>query len=155
MRTRAVVVCLVLCGLSGPIAAEAQLRTVTYTTGFTSPIAFEQDPSDPAMQYVAEQRGVIRLIRNGVVQATPFLDISSLVLCCGERGLLGLAFPSNYAANGRFYVNYTRAGDGRVVVARYKRSVNPLVAESQGVSLVWSTGEDSIRHPYSNHNAGA
>ena len=154
MRTRAVVVCLVLCGLSGPIAAEAQLRTVTYATGFTSPIAFEQDPSDPAMQYVAEQRGVIRLIRNGVVQATPFLDISSLVLCCGERGLLGLAFPSNYAANGRFYVNYTRAGDGRVVVARYKRSVNPLVAESQGVSLVWSTGEDSIRHPYSNHNAG-
>jgi glucose/arabinose dehydrogenase len=32
--------------------------------------------------------------------------------------------------------------------------VNPLVAESQGVALVWSTGEDSIRHPQSNHNAG-
>ncbi len=136
-----------LCGLSGPTAAEAQLRTVTYASGFSSPIAFEQDPSDPAMQYVAEQRGVIRVIRNGVVQATPFLDISSLVLCCSERGLLGLAFSPDYATSGRFYVNYTRAGDGRVVVARYRRSVNPLVAESQGVPLVWSTGEDSIRHP--------
>ena len=41
-----------------------------------------------------------------------------------------------------------------MVVARYRRSVNPLVAESQGVALVWSTGEDSIRHPQSNHNAG-
>ena len=140
--------------LSAPLGAEAQLRTVTYATGFTSPVGFEQDPSDPANQYVVEQRGVIRLIRNGAVQATPFLDISSLVLCCGERGLLGLAFPPNYGASGRFYVNYTRAGDGRVVVARYRRSVNPLVAESQGRPLVWSTGEDSIRHPESNHNAG-
>ncbi len=154
MRTMTVVVCLVVYGLSGPSAAQAQLRTVAYATGLTSPIAFEQDPSDPANQYVAEQRGVIRLIRNGVVQATPFLDISSLVVCCGERGLLGLAFPPNYGASGRFYVNYTRAGDGRVVVARYRRSVNPLVAESQGVSLVWSTGENTIRHPFSNHNAG-
>ena len=154
MRTMTVVVCLVVYGLSGPSAAQAQLRTVAYATGLTSPIAFEQDPSDPANQYVAEQRGVIRLIRNGVVQATPFLDISSLVVCCSERGLLGLAFPPNYGATGRFYVNYTRAGDGRIVVARYRRSVNPLVAESQGVSLVWSTGENTIRHPFSNHNAG-
>ena len=68
--------------------------------------------------------------------------------------MLGLAFPPDYGASGRFYVNYTRAGDGRVVVARYRRSVNPLVADSQGVRLIWSTGEDSIRHPFSNHNAG-
>lgn len=154
MRTISVVVCLVLCVVYRPAPAEAQLRTVAYASGFSSPIAFEQDPSDPAMQYVAEQRGVIRVIRHGVVQATPFLNISSLVLCCGERGLLGLAFPPDYGSTGRFYVNYTRAGDGRVVVARYRRSVNPLVAESQGVPLVWSTGEDSIRHPQSNHNAG-
>jgi glucose/arabinose dehydrogenase len=88
------------------------------------------------------------------VQPTAFLDISSLVACCGERGLLGLAFPPNYGSTGRFFVNYTRAGDGRVVVARYRRSANPLVAETQGFRLVWSTGEDSIRHPFSNHNAG-
>ncbi len=137
-----------------PLAVEAQLRSVTYATGFSSPVGFEQDPSDPANQYVVEQRGVIRLIRNGAVQPTPFLDMSTLVLCCGERGLLGLAFPPNYGASGRFYVQYTRAGDGRMVVARYRRSINPLVAESQGVALVWSTGEDSIRHPQSNHNAG-
>jgi glucose/arabinose dehydrogenase len=151
MRALVLVVCLVVCPSA---AAEAQLRTVVYASGFSSPIAFEQDPSDSAMQYVAEQRGVIRVVRNGVVQPTPFLDISSLVLCCGERGLLGLAFPPDYGSSGRFYVNYTRVGDGRVVVARYRRSVNPLVAESQGVRLVWSTGEDSIRHPQSNHNAG-
>ena len=154
MRTVTAIACLALHSICTVTGAEAQLRTVVYASGFSSPIALEQDPSDPAMQYVAEQRGVIRVIRNGAVQATPFLDISSLVLCCSERGLLGLAFSPNYATSGRFYVSYTRAGDGRPVVARYRRSVNPLVAESQGFPLVWSTGEDSIRHPFSNHNAG-
>jgi glucose/arabinose dehydrogenase len=94
------------------------------------------------------------VIRNGVLQPTPFLDISALVQCCGERGLLGLAFSPNYGTDGRFFVNYTRLGDGRIVVARYTRSANPLVANPQGVPLVWSTGENSIRHPYTNHNAG-
>ena len=42
----------------------------------------------------------------------------------------------------------------QLVVARYTRSANPLVANQQGVPLVWSTGENSIRHPYTNHNAG-
>ena len=103
---------------------------------------------------ITEQRGVIRVIKDGVVQSTPFLNITSLVQCCGEQGLLGLAFPPNYGSSGRFFVNYTRAGDGRIVVARYRRSGNPLVADTQGFPLVWSTGEDSIRHPFSNHNAG-
>ena len=30
----------------------------------------------------------------------------------GEQGLLGLAFHPQYATNGRFFVYYTRAGDG-------------------------------------------
>ena len=42
-----------------------------------------------------------------------------------ERGLLGLAFHPEYQANGRFYVNYTRAGsggkNGDTVVAEYRR----------------------------------
>jgi glucose/arabinose dehydrogenase len=136
------------------VPAEAQLRAVTFVSGLSSPIAFEQDPSDPSVQYVAEQRGIIRIVRGGVLQSTPFLDISTLVACCSERGLLGLAFPPDYGATGRFYVNYTRVGDGRVVVARYRRSANPSVAETQGFALVWSTGENSIRHPFTNHNAG-
>jgi glucose/arabinose dehydrogenase len=151
MRSLVIVAC--VWALSNGVA-EAQLRTVSYVTGLSSPIAFEQDPSDPLVQYVAEQRGIIRVVRGGVLQATPFLDISSLVVCCSERGLLGLAFAPDYGASGRFYVTYTRAGDGRIVVARYRRSANPLVAESQGFRLVWSTGEDSIRHPFTNHNGG-
>ena len=141
MRINAVVVCL-CCATACPARPRPRLSCVPSPTrrGFSSPIAFEPDPSDATVQYVAEQRGVIRVIRGGVLQTTPFLDISSLVLCCGERGLLGLAFAPDYAATGRFFVNYTRTGDGRVVVARYGvRQVRSL-PKPPGFALVWSTG---------------
>jgi glucose/arabinose dehydrogenase len=89
------------------------------------------------------------------VQGTPFLDLTSVVLSGGERGLLGLAFPADYAASGRFYVNFTRRPDGHTVVARFRRSANPLVADaSSRFDLVWSTGLAFIAQPFANHNGG-
>ena len=37
----------------------------------------------------------------------PFLDISSLVSCCGERGLLDITFHPHYADNGLIFIGYT------------------------------------------------
>src|SRR6186997_2980102 len=78
-----------------PAIATAQLRATTYATGLSSPLAFVQDPADAANQYVVQQGGVIRPIRNGVLQPTPFLDITGAILSGGERGLLGMAMPSD------------------------------------------------------------
>ena len=52
---------------------------------------------------------------------TDFLNLDSSVACCGERGLLGLAFAPDYASSGRFYVNFTNTS-GDTVVARFTRS---------------------------------
>ena len=67
--------------------------------------------------FVVEQGGRIRIIRNGVLEATPFLDITGRVGCCGERGLLSVAFPPGYAAKGHFYVNYTDKAGNTVVAS--------------------------------------
>ena len=135
--------------------ASAQLRAVVYAAGFDEPVAFVQDPSDPGTQFVVEQAGLIRAIRDGAVQSTPFLDIRGVVLAGGERGLLGLAFPPDYATSGRFYVNFTRSPDGHTVIARFRRSSNPLVAEaSSRFDLTWSTGIAFIPQPFANHNGG-
>ena len=148
--------------------AAAQMRTTAYASGFSTPIAFVQDPSDPTVQFVVEQGGLIRVIRNGTVQATPFLNISDRIVSGGERGLLGLAFPSDYATSRRFYVNFTRAPDGHTVVARYLRSSsNPLVADlASEFRLVWSADPNAlpdeddvvprpyIAQPFANHNGG-
>jgi glucose/arabinose dehydrogenase len=135
--------------------AEAQLRIVPYVSGLNQPVAFIQDPADTTVQYVVEQGGTIRVVSLGVLQTTPFLNISAILAGGGERGLLGLAFPPNYGSSGRFYVYFTRAADGYIVVARFRRSANRFIADpGSRLDLRWSTGDRHIVHPYSNHNAG-
>ncbi|MGB2712774.1 MAG: PQQ-dependent sugar dehydrogenase [Vicinamibacterales bacterium] len=138
-------------------SAAAQLRVMTYVSGLSRPVGFVQDPSDAAVQYVVEQSGTIRVVNNGVLLTTPFLQIPvSEIISDGERGLLGVAFPPNYATSGRFYVLYTRAGDGYIVVERRKRSINNrfLADTTARFALRWSTGDSFIVHPFANHNAG-
>src|SRR5918999_3154295 len=72
--------------------AQAQLRGETYLTGLNDPIAFVQDPTDRSVQFVVQQGGRIRAIRNGSIEPVDFLNLTASVACCGERGLLGLAF---------------------------------------------------------------
>jgi glucose/arabinose dehydrogenase len=136
--------------------ASAQLRRLNFVTGLTQPVAFVQDPSDSSIQYVVQQTGLVRLVRNGAVQATPFLDLRTVISTGGERGLLGIAFPADYATSRRFFVDFTDP-NGDTVVARFKRSTaNPLVADpASRLDLRWSTGERVIRHPsFANHNGG-
>src|SRR5262245_23507371 len=139
---------------SGP--AFAQFRRQNYVTGLSQPVAFVADPSDSTVQYVVQQGGLVRAVRNGSLQSTPFLDLRTSIGAGGERGLLGLAFPSDYAISGRFYVDVT-SPSGDIVVARFKRSAgNPLVADpASRFDIRWSTGERFIRHQqFSNHNGG-
>src|SRR5262245_22100464 len=155
MRSRyAAVACLLLL-LVPSESAYAQLRRATYVTGLTQPVAFVQDPADPSVQFVVEQPGLIVAIRSGVLQATPFLDVRGSISAGGERGLLGMAFPPNAVTAGRFFVDFTDP-NGDIVVARFKRSTNALVADpASRFDLQWSTGERVIRHPtFANHNGG-
>jgi len=111
-----------------PSSAAAQLKAVPFVSGLNLPLAFVQDPGDATIQYVLQQGGRIRLIRNGALQSTPFLDLTSSIASGGERGLLGMALPPDYATSGRFFVNFTNT-NGDTVIARFRRSSsNPLVA---------------------------
>jgi glucose/arabinose dehydrogenase len=134
---------------------QAQLRSRVVVSGFTQPVAFVQDPTDREVQFVVEQDGRIRIVRAGSVLAD-FLDLRATVLAGGEQGLLGLAFPPDAASTGRVFVNFTdRAGN--TVVARFRRSNNPVVGDAASrFDLRWgsTTGPRFIFQPFSNHNGG-
>jgi glucose/arabinose dehydrogenase len=101
--------------------------------------------------FIVEQAGRIRIVKNGALVPTPFLDITSLALFdFGERGLLGLAFHPQYAANRRFYVFYTREGDGALQVSEFLASAaDPDVADTAERPLL------TIPHSFAgNHNGG-
>jgi glucose/arabinose dehydrogenase len=130
--------------------AQAQLRSRIFASGFSSPVLFLQDPADRTVQYVVEQAGRIRVIRDGIVLATDFLDLRNAISAGGERGLLGMAI----APDGRVFVNFTNQS-GDTVVARFRRSPNLLVADpSSRFDLRWGGGDAFITQPFSNHNGG-
>src|SRR5262245_6811810 len=134
-------------------SAQSGLRAVVHATGLTLPVAIVQDPTNRLVQFVVQQAGRVRVIQNGTVLPADFLNITPDVGSGGERGLLGLAFSPDYASSGRFFVHFTNR-DGNHVIARFRRSNDPLVAAATSrFDLKWS-GSPVILQPFANHNGG-
>ena len=95
------------------IAAGRDQVTITVdqvlASGFTHPVQITNAGDGSGRLFVVEQPGTIRVIKSGAVLPTPFLDLTALTNDSGEQGLLGLAFHPDFASNGWFYVDYTRA----------------------------------------------
>ncbi|HXV56309.1 MAG TPA: PQQ-dependent sugar dehydrogenase [Gaiellaceae bacterium] len=149
MRRQAVLVLLLLLVLSlvWPAPGSAvRLRLVA--DGFDAlTLATAPRSGDPGgTLYVVEQEGQIWKRRDGVRRL--FLDIRNIVSCCGERGLLGLAFDPGYATNDLVYVNFTNnRGDTRIV--RYRTNdAHTRVLEGTRRTLL------RLDQPDSNHNGG-
>jgi glucose/arabinose dehydrogenase len=133
----------------------AQLRLEVVASGLSLPVAFVQDPSQSNVQYIVEQGGRIRVLRDGVVLARDFLDLRGQVAAAGEQGLLGLAFAPDYAVSRRLYVNFTNLA-GHTVIARFLRSAtDPVEADpSTRFDFRWPDGNRFITQPFANHNGG-
>jgi len=132
---------------------EMRLQQVIGAGFLSSPIDLQAPPGDSRL-FIAERPGRIRVVQGGVLQTTPFLDISSRVYTQGEAGLLSFAFHPNYSTNGFVYVHFiesipTTFGD--IVVERYQvSSGNPNLLDVSSMQPV-------IRIPHpdnTNHYGG-
>jgi cysteine-rich repeat protein len=115
---------------------------------FARPVALTAPRLDPRRLFVVEQDGIIRVIKDGSILPTPFLDITDKTNASGERGLLGLAFDPDYETNGRLFVDYTN-NSGNTVIARYQVSPDPDVADASSEKILLT-----VPQPASNHNGG-
>ncbi len=139
-------------------------------TGLTSPVMLTHAGDGSGRLFVVDQAGQIRIIENGTLLPTPFLDLTSKIptlnAAFDERGLLGLAFHPDYETNGRFFVRYSapRTGDPdepcadpgnfvpgcyKEILAEYAVSGDPNVADPSSEIILFSIDE-----PQFNHNAG-
>ena len=152
-KTKAKVAALMLAVLAlgvEPGVPAPQLGLERIASGLERPVAITHAGDGSGRLFITLQPGRVVIYDGSQVLATPFLDIAARVRCCGERGLLSIAFHPQYETNGRFFVNYTREPDGATVIAEYRVSdADPNVADpnSERVLLV-------IPQPYSNHNGG-
>jgi glucose/arabinose dehydrogenase len=139
----------VLLILAGPARGEITLETVL--TGLSGPVRVVA-PKDDLRLFVVEQPGFIRVFDQDGTARDIFLDVSDKTLVSNERGLLGLAFPPDYAESGRFYISLTDNNPGTTTesqIWRYQVSANPDVADAASGELLLT-----LFQPASNHNGG-
>ncbi|HVF81920.1 MAG TPA: PQQ-dependent sugar dehydrogenase [Flavisolibacter sp.] len=118
--------------------------------GLSAPVEVANAGDGSNRLFIVEQNGIIRVYdaANGGLQATPFLNVSSIITYGGERGLLSVAFHPAYETNGYFYIYYNNTS-GDITVARYHANGLSNVAEAgSGVVLL------NIPKPFDNHNGG-
>ncbi|MGQ9588822.1 MAG: PQQ-dependent sugar dehydrogenase [Planctomycetota bacterium] len=151
-----------------PAVAGEEITLELIASGLDRPVDVQAPPGDRGRLFIVEQRGRIRIfdLTAGALRPEPFLDIGSKVSCCGELGLLGLAFHPDFASNGLFYVNTTRPAGAvctaspppgcpsnraaETVVARFQASPPEAGAADPDSELVLL----AFCQPFSNHNAG-
>lgn len=135
-----------------PLGGAPSIMLTPLPGAVSSPMQVTNAGDGSGRLFVVEQAGTIRIYENGSLLATPFLDIHTLVTCCGEQGLLSMAFHPDYPANGYFYVYYINnlVSPGDITIARYSVSGNPNVADPTSAQILVV-----IPHPTnSNHNGG-
>ncbi|MEP7338039.1 MAG: PQQ-dependent sugar dehydrogenase [Acidobacteriota bacterium] len=127
----------------------------TLPSGFTESLVAGTMASPTAMAiapdgriFVCQQGGQLRVIANGSLLATPFVSLT--VNSTGERGLLGVAFDPNFAANNFVYVYYTATTPAiHNRVSRFTANGNVAMVGSEVVLL------DLNNLSATNHNGGA
>jgi glucose/arabinose dehydrogenase len=119
----------------------------TQISGISSPTAMEISPDGRI--FVCQQSGSLRVIKNGVLLATPFMTLS--VDPAGERGLLGVTFDPNFVSNNFVYVYYTVSTSPKHNrVSRFTANGDVVVPGSEQILL----DLDNLTSA-TNHNGGA
>ena len=148
---------------AGPIVRDTQVSGTTVALRLVAKInglaTLVTAPRGDLRLFVLDQRGLIRIVEDNALRPLPFLDLSEdangPVLCCGENGLVGLAFHPQYATTGTFFVTYTArlSGDAanpqRDVLARCQVSADPNRADPASCVEVLSIPDFA-----GNHNGG-
>jgi glucose/arabinose dehydrogenase len=126
------------------VSGHSALALKPVASGFSQPLYVAAPRSEQGVLYVVEQTGRIQRLARG--KRTVFLDVRTRISCCGERGLLSVAFDPGYAKNRFFYVDYTdRNGDTRVI--RYRSNGTRAIPSSARQLLF-------VKQPFANHNGG-
>jgi hypothetical protein len=135
------------CATGAPVSGIPALAARLVASGLRNPLDLQAAPGDRERLYVVEQGGRIRVIRNGQLQATPFLDVAGRISSGGERGLLGLAFHPQFATSRRLFVNYTNPR-GDTHVAEF-RATSADAADPGSERILLTSAQ-----PFANHNGG-
>ena len=129
--------------------AGTDLSAVRVAAGLAQPVQVTAPPLDPNSLYIVEKGGTVRILRDGSLLPTPFLNLAGRVSGGPEQGLLSIAFHPNYENNHRVFVAYTDSR-GTSVLSRFESSA----ASPDTVSLATEHVLLVAPHPFPTNNGG-
>lgn len=121
------------------------VTTIARTPDIRQPHAIKFAP-DGRLFLLEQNQGDVRVVQNGQLIAGNFLHLD--VQTGGSRGLLGITFAPNFAANGYVYISYTTNAGGFVHnrVSRFTSSGNAADPTSEVVLFEGLDLEDKTMH---------
>jgi glucose/arabinose dehydrogenase len=123
------------------------IRLTSFISGLDHPVFITHSGDGSGLLYVVQQGGRILVYDSGGRRRGTFLDIGSRISCCGEQGLLGLAFHPSFRTNRRFFVTYTDTS-GDDVLAEF-HATSATSADAGSGKVLWRVSD-----PFPNHNGG-
>ena len=130
-------------------AEPQQIRLTQIAENLDRPIDIVHAGDASGRLFIVLQGGKIVIHSGTRILSKPFLNIAEEITCCGEQGLLSLAFHPHYETNGLFYIYYVNR-TGNLVLARYKVSSQRNIANKNSRRVLLT-----IPHPqFGNHNGG-
>ena len=148
---------LLLSSAISSLFAQPVLEFVDQMSGFDRPVDIANAGDGSGRLFVVEQEGRIKVITNltGTPTVSTYLDLTDRIICCGERGALGLVFDPDFSTNGHFYLQYSSQGSADEntndsVISRFTAS-DPAANVADPASEVKI---DVIPQPFRNHNGG-
>jgi hypothetical protein len=112
-------------------APDNSIALVPFVGGFSAPVFIGNAGDGSGRLFVVEQGGRIKIVRNGLVNASPFLDVSSSIVAGDEKG------PRLDVDNG-----------GTPLPPDYTYTIpptNPFVGQAGARPEIWALG---FRNPY-------
>jgi glucose/arabinose dehydrogenase len=132
------------------VAPLTGVRVEPVVSGLTDPIGITNAGDGSGRLFVNERGGRIRIVdADGSLRERDFVDLSGRLEAGGERGLLGVAFHPDFAANGRVFVHYSRRGDGATIISELAASADRSTADPASERIILTHAQ-----PFANHNGG-
>ena len=103
---------LAICVATNALGAPVDWRHLKLTRvaqGLTEPVCITSAGDASGRLFIAERHGKIQVLLNGELQGEAFLDLSNRVDTSDnfQQGILGVAFPPDFATKQYLYVHYT------------------------------------------------
>ena len=133
-----------------PVSDDASigLRLQQVAAGLAYPTSVTHAGDGSGRLFITEQQGTVRVVTQDGLAPDAFLDITPQVGCCGEQGLLSIAFHPDFAMNGYFYTYFTDK-DGDAIIARYHTAPDGNRADPNSQTIILK-----IKEPTPIHNGG-